>query len=71
MLFANITIPLARLWLYRDLTEHPAAQYVAWVSLPVCLVLFSAGFVQLVAPQAIGTFKKKLTTIFNGFLRLL
>lgn len=56
LVFPNILTYLARLWLYRDLTEHPAAQYVAWISLPVCLVLFSAGFVQLVAPQAIGKF---------------
>lgn len=53
---------LARIWLFRDLTNHPAAQYAAWVSLPVCLILFSAGFVHLVAPQSIGT-KKKLKTI--------
>lgn len=51
-----MNIILARLWLYRDLTEHPAAQYAAWISLPVCLVLFSTGFVQLVAPQAIGEY---------------
>lgn len=55
----NITLNIlcsARLWLYKDLTEHPAAQYVAWISLPICLVLFSAGFVQLMAPQAIGKY---------------
>jgi hypothetical protein len=41
-------------WLYSDLTEHPALQYLAWISLPVFLVLFSAGFVHILAPQAIG-----------------
>uniref|UniRef100_A0A1B0ASJ3 Uncharacterized protein n=1 Tax=Glossina palpalis gambiensis TaxID=67801 RepID=A0A1B0ASJ3_9MUSC len=45
---------LARVWLYRDLTSQPIAQYFAWVSLPVCLILFSAGFVHLIAPQSIG-----------------
>ncbi|KAJ8917377.1 hypothetical protein NQ315_002401 [Exocentrus adspersus] len=44
----------ARIWLYRDLSMHPATQYVAWISLPVCLILFATGFVQLVAPQSIG-----------------
>jgi len=47
-------IPLARIWLYRDLTSQPFVQYIAWVSLPVCLILFSAGFVHLIAPQSIG-----------------
>jgi chloride channel 2 len=46
----------ARVWLYRDLTSHPFIQYAAWVSLPVCLILFSAGFVHLVAPQSIGEY---------------
>ncbi|VEN61410.1 unnamed protein product, partial [Callosobruchus maculatus] len=56
----------ARLWLYKDLTSHPAAQYTAWVTLPVCLVLFSAGFVQLVAPQAIGSGIPEMKTILRG-----
>lgn len=44
----------ARVWLYRDLTSDPVMQFIAWISLPVCLILFSAGFVHLVAPQSIG-----------------
>jgi hypothetical protein len=44
----------ARIWLYKDLATHPAVQYAAWVSLPVFLILFSAGFVHIVAPQSIG-----------------
>ena len=47
---------LARVWLYRDLVTHPALQYLAWISLPVLLVLFAAGFVHILAPQAIGMF---------------
>ncbi|XKL60131.1 hypothetical protein PGB90_001147 [Kerria lacca] len=42
-----------RIWLYRDLSMYPVAQYIAWVSLPVSLVIFAAGFVHLVAPQSI------------------
>ena len=45
---------LGRLWLFKDLTKRPIAQYTAWVTLPICLILFSAGFVHLVAPQSIG-----------------
>lgn len=44
----------ARLWIYRDVARTPVEQYFAWISLPIFLVLFSAGFVYLLAPQAIG-----------------
>jgi chloride channel 2 len=50
----------ARVWLYRDLTSDRYTQFFAWVTLPVCLILFSAGFVHLVAPQSIGKITIKL-----------
>ncbi|KAK5638942.1 hypothetical protein RI129_013237 [Pyrocoelia pectoralis] len=56
----------ARIWLYRDITEHPVLQYLAWVTLPVCLILFSAGFVHLVAPQSIGSGIPEMKTILRG-----
>ncbi|XP_024946620.1 chloride channel protein 2 isoform X2 [Cephus cinctus] len=56
----------ARIWLYQDLTTHPALQYLAWVSLPVCLILFSAGFVHIVAPQSIGSGIPEMKTILRG-----
>lgn len=56
----------ARVWLYRDLTSQPFAQYFAWVSLPVSLILFSAGFVHLVAPQSIGSGIPEMKTILRG-----
>lgn len=56
----------ARIWLYRDLTDRPIAQYFAWISLPVCLILFSAGFVHLVAPQSIGSGIPEMKTILRG-----
>lgn len=56
----------ARIWLYRDLTSQPYAQYIAWVSLPVSLILFSAGFVHLVAPQSIGSGIPEMKTILRG-----
>lgn len=55
-----------RLWLYKDLSWNPVMQYVAWVSLPTCLILFSAGFVHLVAPQAIGSGIPEMKTILRG-----
>lgn len=56
----------ARIWLYRDLTSQPYTQYFAWVSLPVSLILFSAGFVHLVAPQSIGSGIPEMKTILRG-----
>lgn len=44
-----------RNWLYRDLSNDPFIQYIAWVTPPVILILFSVGFVNLVAPQASGS----------------
>uniref|UniRef100_A0A1B6EB21 Chloride channel protein n=2 Tax=Clastoptera arizonana TaxID=38151 RepID=A0A1B6EB21_9HEMI len=55
-----------RIWLFRDLATHPFAQYMAWVSLPVCLILFSAGFVHIVAPQSIGSGIPEMKTILRG-----
>ncbi|KAG8306976.1 Chloride channel protein 2 [Homalodisca vitripennis] len=49
-----------------DLTTHPFAQYMAWVALPVCLILFSAGFVHIVAPQSIGSGIPEMKTILRG-----
>nr|XP_022908827.1 chloride channel protein 2 [Onthophagus taurus] len=56
----------ARIWLYQDLTDHPVVQYFAWVTLPVCLILFSAGFAHLVAPQSIGSGIPEMKTILRG-----
>ncbi|XP_066974037.1 chloride channel protein 2-like isoform X16 [Macrobrachium rosenbergii] len=56
----------ARIWLYRDLASHTALQYLAWVSLPVCLILFSAGFVHILAPQAVGSGIPEMKTILRG-----
>ncbi|KAI9564003.1 hypothetical protein GHT06_007741 [Daphnia sinensis] len=56
----------ARVWMYRDLTTHPFLQYLAWICLPVFLVLFSAGFVHILAPQAIGSGIPEMKTILRG-----
>ncbi|GAB6018690.1 hypothetical protein CHUAL_000366 [Chamberlinius hualienensis] len=56
----------ARLWLYKDLATHVALQYVAWISFPIVLILFSSGFTHVVAPQAIGSGIPELKTILRG-----
>merc|ERR1719167_282629 len=56
----------ARIWLVRDLVSNIYLQFLAWVSLPVFLVLFSAGFVHVVAPQAIGSGIPEMKTILRG-----
>lgn len=63
--YSIITIK-ARIWLYRDLTSDPYEKYFAWVSLPVCLILFSAGFVHLISPQSIGSGIPEMKTILRG-----
>ncbi|CAG9810707.1 unnamed protein product [Chironomus riparius] len=56
-----------RVWLYKDLDfENPVARYLAWVSLPVCLVLFSAGFVSQLAPTSISSGIPEMKTILRG-----
>ncbi|ODN02440.1 Chloride channel protein 2 [Orchesella cincta] len=56
----------ARIWLYMDLNYHISIQYFAWIILPVCLVLFSAGLVHIIAPQAIGSGIPEMKTILRG-----
>ena len=57
--------------MYRDLTTHPFLQYLAWICLPVFLVLFSAGFVHILAPQAIGMLLCVLYHLFSSLHILL
>ncbi|XP_040580336.1 chloride channel protein 2 [Lepeophtheirus salmonis] len=56
----------SRLLLYKQLGDNIFLQYLAWVSLPVFLVLFSAGFVHVIAPQAIGSGIPEMKTILRG-----
>merc|ERR1740131_516042 len=58
----------ARLWLVKDLVANMWPQLLAWVSLPVFLVLFSTGFVHVVAPQAIGSGIPEMKTILRGVI---
>ncbi|GBP04873.1 Chloride channel protein 2 [Eumeta japonica] len=54
------------MWMYSDLATSTFSQYVAWVSLPVCLILFAAGFVHIVAAQSIGSGIPEMKTILRG-----
>ncbi|RZC39085.1 chloride channel protein 2, partial [Asbolus verrucosus] len=56
----------ARMWLYRDLADHPWAKYFGWISLPVTLCMFSAGFVKLVGPKAVGSGIPEMKTLLRG-----
>ena len=56
----------ARLWLAQDLVANAYLQFIAWVSLPTCLILFSTGFVHVVAPQAIGSGIPEMKVILRG-----
>merc|ERR1719219_2793215 len=57
---------MARLWLVNDLISNIYLQFLAWVSLPVALILFSTGFVNVVAPQAIGSGIPEMKVILRG-----
>lgn len=50
----------AHKWMYGGLDSNVLLQYLAWVTYPVVLITFSAGFTQILAPQAVG---KSLTFI--------
>ena len=56
----------ARLWLVGDLISNIYLQFLAWVVLPVALILFSTGFVNVVAPQAIGSGIPEMKVILRG-----
>lgn len=56
----------SRLWLYRYLGDHVILQFVAWTGLPVFLILFAAGFVNVMSPQAIGSGIPEMKTILRG-----
>ncbi|KAF5922217.1 hypothetical protein HPG69_007105 [Diceros bicornis minor] len=45
----------AQQWMSRGLNTNLLLQYLAWVTYPIVLITFSAGFTQILAPQAVGT----------------
>ncbi|XP_043935803.1 chloride channel protein 1 [Protopterus annectens] len=53
-------------WMYRELGDNVLLQYLAWVTYPIIMVVFSALFCHLVSPQAVGSGIPELKTIIRG-----
>uniref|UniRef100_A0A4X1UMV2 Chloride channel protein 2 n=1 Tax=Sus scrofa TaxID=9823 RepID=A0A4X1UMV2_PIG len=56
----------AQQWMSRGLNTNILLQYLAWVTYPVVLITFSAGFTQILAPQAVGSGIPEMKTILRG-----
>uniref|UniRef100_A0A3P8PXT7 4Fe-4S ferredoxin-type domain-containing protein n=1 Tax=Astatotilapia calliptera TaxID=8154 RepID=A0A3P8PXT7_ASTCA len=56
----------AQKWMYGGLDSNVFLQYLAWVTYPVVLITFSAGFTQILAPQAVGSGIPEMKTILRG-----
>uniref|UniRef100_A0A8C1ZCQ6 Chloride channel, voltage-sensitive 2b n=1 Tax=Cyprinus carpio TaxID=7962 RepID=A0A8C1ZCQ6_CYPCA len=56
----------AQKWMYGGLDSNVILQYLAWVTYPVVLISFSAGFTHIVAPQAAGSGIPEMKTILRG-----
>uniref|UniRef100_A0A8C7HF51 Chloride voltage-gated channel 2 n=1 Tax=Oncorhynchus kisutch TaxID=8019 RepID=A0A8C7HF51_ONCKI len=56
----------AQKWMYGGLESNVFLQYLAWVTYPVVLITFSAGFTQILAPQAVGSGIPEMKTILRG-----
>ncbi|KAK2846857.1 hypothetical protein Q5P01_009856 [Channa striata] len=56
----------AQKWMYAGLDSNVFLQYLAWVTYPVVLITFSAGFTQILAPQAVGSGIPEMKTILRG-----
>lgn len=54
-----VCLPTAQKWMYGGLDSNVFLQYLAWVTYPVVLITFSAGFTQILAPQAVGRTNNK------------
>ncbi|XP_060623383.1 chloride channel protein 2 isoform X2 [Anolis sagrei] len=64
--FAIATCLQAQKWMYGGLDANIFLQYMAWVTYPVVLITFSAGFTQILAPQAVGSGIPEMKTILRG-----
>lgn len=54
-----VCVSTAQKWMYGGLDSNVFLQYLAWVTYPVVLITFSAGFTQILAPQAVGRTNNK------------
>ncbi|KAJ8357841.1 hypothetical protein SKAU_G00206350 [Synaphobranchus kaupii] len=64
--YAIVFFQQAQKWMYRGLGYNVLMQYLAWVAYPVVLITFSAGFTQILAPQAVGSGIPEMKTILRG-----
>ncbi|NWX42074.1 CLCN2 protein, partial [Steatornis caripensis] len=64
--FAIATCLQAQKWMYGGLDTNVLLQYLAWVTYPTVLITFSAGFTQILAPQAVGSGIPEMKTILRG-----
>uniref|UniRef100_A0A8D0DBT5 Chloride voltage-gated channel 2 n=1 Tax=Sander lucioperca TaxID=283035 RepID=A0A8D0DBT5_SANLU len=63
---ACVCVCAAQKWMYGGLDSNMLLQYIAWVTYPVVLITFSAGFTQILAPQAVGSGIPEMKTILRG-----
>ncbi|KAF7642350.1 hypothetical protein LDENG_00259630 [Lucifuga dentata] len=54
-------------WIHGELRGNIPLQFLAWVSYPLTLILFSSIFCHLVSPQANGLYRVLLTLSVHGF----
>ncbi|XP_048811167.1 chloride channel protein 2 isoform X4 [Lagopus muta] len=54
--------------MYGGLDTNVMLQYLAWVTYPTVLITFSAGFTQILAPQAVGSGIPEMKTILRGVI---
>ncbi|KAM9378775.1 chloride channel protein 2 [Phaethornis superciliosus] len=66
--FAIATCLQAQKWMYGGLDTNVLLQYLAWVTYPTVLITFSAGFTQILAPQAVGSGIPEMKTILRGIV---
>ncbi|XP_053486139.1 chloride channel protein 1 isoform X1 [Ictalurus furcatus] len=53
-------------WMYGELKGNVPLQYLAWITYPIILIVFSSLFCHLVCPQAIGSGIPEMKTILRG-----
>ncbi|XP_055002473.1 chloride channel protein 1 [Sorex araneus] len=53
-------------WTYYRMQPNLGLQFLAWVTFPLVLILFSALFCQLISPQAVGSGIPEMKTILRG-----
>ncbi|TSK34827.1 Chloride channel protein 1 [Bagarius yarrelli] len=53
-------------WMYAELKGNVPLQYLAWITYPIILIVFSSVFCHLVSPQAVGSGIPELKTILRG-----